>query len=78
MLQTSRSIVDIALANGFISALHFSKCYRDMFGNPHAAFEEGPGGTLASTLPFSESPVSVRHKVQNYCPNALIVRSCQQ
>jgi transcriptional regulator GlxA family with amidase domain len=33
-LQTSKSIVDIALACGFISAPHFSKCYRDMFGIP--------------------------------------------
>ena len=34
LLQTSKSIVDIALACGFISAPHFSKCYRDMFGIP--------------------------------------------
>ena len=34
LLQTSKSIVDIALACGFISAPHFSKCYRDMFGVP--------------------------------------------
>jgi transcriptional regulator GlxA family with amidase domain len=34
LLQTSKSIVDIALACGFISAPHFSKCYRDMFGLP--------------------------------------------
>lgn len=34
LLQTSKSIVDIALASGFISAPHFSKCYRDMFGIP--------------------------------------------
>lgn len=34
LLQTSKSIVDIALACGFISAPHFSKCYRDMFGTP--------------------------------------------
>ncbi len=34
LLQTSKSIVDIALACGFISAPHFSKCYRDMYGIP--------------------------------------------
>jgi len=34
LLQTSKSIVDIALACGFISAPHFSKCYRDMFSIP--------------------------------------------
>lgn len=32
LLQTSKSIVDIAFACGFISAPHFSKCYRDYFG----------------------------------------------
>jgi len=34
LLQTSMPIVDIALACGFISAPHFSKCYRDTFGLP--------------------------------------------
>ena len=34
LLQTSKSIVEIALACGFISAPHFSKCYRDLFGIP--------------------------------------------
>lgn len=31
LLQTSKSIIDIALACGFVSAPHFSKCYRDYF-----------------------------------------------
>jgi len=26
------SVIDIALACGFVSASHFSKCYRDFFG----------------------------------------------
>jgi transcriptional regulator GlxA family with amidase domain len=34
LLQTSMPIVDIALARGFISAPHFSKCYRDTFSLP--------------------------------------------
>ncbi|MFO1352487.1 MAG: GlxA family transcriptional regulator [Gammaproteobacteria bacterium] len=34
LLQTSLSIVDVALACGFISAPHFSKCYRNLFGLP--------------------------------------------
>ena len=34
LLQTSKSIVDIAFACGFVSAPHFSKCYRDLFGIP--------------------------------------------
>lgn len=34
LLQSSMPIVDIALACGFISAPHFSKCYRDTFSLP--------------------------------------------
>jgi transcriptional regulator GlxA family with amidase domain len=30
--QTNMSIIDVALACGFVSASHFSKCYRDFFG----------------------------------------------
>lgn len=34
LLQTNMSIVDVAFACGFVSAPHFSKCYRDFFGLP--------------------------------------------
>ena len=34
LLQTDMPIVDITLACGFVSAPHFSKCYRDYFGKP--------------------------------------------
>ncbi len=34
LLQTSKSIVEIAFSCGFVSAPHFSKCYRDFFGVP--------------------------------------------
>jgi transcriptional regulator GlxA family with amidase domain len=34
LLQTSKSIVDVAFTCGFVSAPHFSKCYRDFFGMP--------------------------------------------
>lgn len=34
LLQTSASIVDVAFACGFVSAPHFSKCYRDYYGIP--------------------------------------------
>ena len=34
LLQTSMSVVDVAIASGFVSAPHFSKCYRDFFGKP--------------------------------------------
>ncbi|MEK9752275.1 MAG: GlxA family transcriptional regulator, partial [Rhodospirillaceae bacterium] len=32
--QTSLPIFDVALATGFISASHFSKCFREQFGAP--------------------------------------------
>ena len=34
LLQTNMSIVDVALASGFVSPPHFSKCYREYFGVP--------------------------------------------
>ncbi len=34
LLQTDKSIVDVGLACGFVSAPHFSKCYRDHYGFP--------------------------------------------
>lgn len=34
LLQTGMSVVDVAFACGFVSAPHFSKCYRDFFGIP--------------------------------------------
>ncbi len=32
LLQSSMSIVDVAVACGFVSASHFSKCYRHLYG----------------------------------------------
>ncbi len=32
LLQTNMSVIDVALACGFVSPSHFSKCYRDFFG----------------------------------------------
>jgi transcriptional regulator GlxA family with amidase domain len=32
LIQTNMSVIDVALACGFVSASHFSKCYRDFFG----------------------------------------------
>ena len=34
LLTSPRAIVDIAFSCGFVSAPHFSKCYRDFFGVP--------------------------------------------
>lgn len=32
LLQSDMSIVDVAIACGFVSASHFSKCYRELYG----------------------------------------------
>ncbi len=32
LLQSNMPIVDVAIACGFVSASHFSKCYREMYG----------------------------------------------
>jgi transcriptional regulator GlxA family with amidase domain len=47
LLQTSMPIVDIALACGFISAPHFSKCYRENFSLPPRDERRRAAGQLA-------------------------------
>jgi len=32
LLQSDMAIVDVAIACGFVSASHFSKCYRELYG----------------------------------------------
>lgn len=55
LLQTSKSIVEIAFSCGFVSAPHFSKCYRDFFGVPPRderrlrAAGHGSAGALGKT-----------------------------
>ncbi len=49
LLQTSMPIVDIALACGFISAPHFSKCYRDTFGLPPRDERRRAAGQVEAT-----------------------------
>ncbi len=34
LVQTDMAVIDVALASGFVSASHFSKSYRDLFGKP--------------------------------------------
>jgi len=34
LIQSTMPVVDVAIACGFISASHFSKCYREMYGKP--------------------------------------------
>lgn len=49
LLQSSMPIVDIALACGFISAPHFSKCYRDTFSLPPRDERRRAAGLLGET-----------------------------
>jgi len=42
LLQTNMSVIDVALACGFVSASHFSKCYRDFFGRTPRRERGGP------------------------------------
>ncbi|WGF88973.1 GlxA family transcriptional regulator [Marinivivus vitaminiproducens] len=34
LLQTNMSVMEVAISCGFVSATHFSKCYRDRYGVP--------------------------------------------
>ena len=58
LLRTPRSIVDVAFSCGFVSAPHFSKCYRDFFGKP-------PREERQSRFPSStnDKPTSTRSVV---------------
>ena len=47
--HTSLSIFDVALATGFISASHFSKCFREQFNSPPSA-DRQRGKMSAATL----------------------------
>jgi AraC family transcriptional regulator, glycine betaine-responsive activator len=46
LLQTNMSVIDIALACGFVSASHFSKCYRDFFGKTPRRERAGPNAVM--------------------------------
>src|SRR5512147_2079830 len=48
LLQTNMSVIDVALACGFVSASHFSKCYRDFFGRTPRRERGGPAIAAAA------------------------------
>lgn len=51
LLQSNLPIVDVAIASGFVSASHFSKCYRDQFGlSPQVERREKERVQRAATL----------------------------
>ena len=51
LLQTSMSIVDVAFSCGFVSAPHFSKCYRDCYGIPPRDERRLRNATSGNTAP---------------------------
>lgn len=57
LLQTDRSIAEIALACGFVSAPHFSKCYRELFGRSPSD-ERRPA--LAARAPADIAPAAAQ------------------
>ena len=48
LLQTPMSIMEIAVACGFQSPPHFSKCYRNLFGHTPSAERQGGGRASAA------------------------------
>ncbi|MCL4153065.1 UNVERIFIED_CONTAM: hypothetical protein GTU68_023529 [Idotea baltica] len=51
LLQSNLPIVDVAIASGFVSASHFSKCYRDQFGrSPQVERRERERAQRAATM----------------------------
>ena len=56
--QSSRSVLDIALACGFVSASHFSRAYRMRYGHPPTA--ERPG--LSGAARAHPAPLAAEHQ----------------
>jgi transcriptional regulator GlxA family with amidase domain len=50
LVQTNMSVIDVALACGFVSASHFSKCYRDFFGRTPRKERSVPAGRESHLL----------------------------
>ena len=53
LLNSSKTVVDIAFSCGFVSAPHFSKCYRDCFGVP----PRDERRRLLQTKPTVDAPI---------------------
>jgi transcriptional regulator GlxA family with amidase domain len=58
LLQTNMSVIDIALACGFVSASHFSKCYRDFFGKTPRRERSQPNTAPAETSTLKSAAAS--------------------
>lgn len=67
--QTSLSIIEVASACGFVSTPHFSKCYREYFGQPPRDERLGAGsGKLPVPPPFQQAQASLELLSFEACP----------
>ena len=67
LLQTSLSILNVALACGFVSASHFSKCYREHFG--WAPSDERRGVDRSTDRAIAASPRGIGATVPREGPS---------
>jgi transcriptional regulator GlxA family with amidase domain len=51
LVQSALPVVEVAVACGFVSASHFSKCYREVYGRSPQQERAGRKPTLASPKP---------------------------
>lgn len=52
LMQTKKTILDVAVASGFSSASHFAKCYREVFGaSPQLVRKRAEGAAQARLQP---------------------------
>ena len=56
LLQSTLSIIDVALACGFVSASHFSKCYRQAYARSPKQERSGAQGTEAAPYAADAPP----------------------
>ena len=47
-------VIDVALACGFVSASHFSKCYRDFYGKTPRQERAGSVGSASEMLDLAD------------------------
>lgn len=70
LLQTSLSIADVAVACGFVSAPHFSKCYRHLFGRSPSQERRPKHAFAAADLTMAESSAAVASALGGETPAA--------
>ena len=63
LLQTDMSVLDVALACGFVSASHFSKCYREYFGKTPREERLFPSESAAIATAPGSPPRPVNNRI---------------